>query len=328
MTRRVSLFLIFLFIAAGCVRKADEDESVPPSDRKVPVKVSRVSVHDAEVTVYSMGRTDVLRKQKVYSPIAGVVTSIAVLEGSFVRAGAAIAVIRTREAQAALNGAEALAAAAVNEDQRQEARHALELAKRSNNVAVMKAPFDGYVTQRLVGERELVAENAELVTLVDLSSVVFLAQVQLQDIASVAVGLRAMVEFPSIPTRTFRTNVEAISPRAMAENQTVLVRLGFDESVLHEGVLKAEMPGSVKIVIGRHPNALFVPKQALIRNDETNECFVFAVAADSIAQRIRVSIGVQSDSSVEVLSGQLRRGMAIITEGNYGLDDSTRVEVR
>ena len=328
MIRSGSLFLIALVLAAGCARKADEDESAPPSDRKVPVKVSRVTTGEAEVTVAAIGKTDVLRKQKVYSPIAGVVTSISVLEGSFIRAGAVLAVIRTKEAQAALSGAEALASAAMNEDERQEARRALELAKRSNNVAVLKSPFDGYITQRLVGERELVAENAELVTVVDLSSVAFVAQVQLKDIGSVAVGQGAKIDFPSMPSRTFRSRVEAISPRAVAENQTIFVRLGFEEGILHEGMLKAEMPGSAKIAVGRHADALFVPKQALIRNDETNESFVFVMSADSIALRIPVRVGIQSDSSVEILPGQLRRGMTIITEGNYGLDDSTRVEVR
>jgi RND family efflux transporter MFP subunit len=217
----------------------------------------------------------------------------------------------------------------VNEQQKQEAEHALELARQSDNVAALRAPFDGYVAQRLVSENEIVAENAELATLIDLSTVVVVAQVPMQDIGSVKVGQKALVEFSSIDGRRLDARVDAISPQAMIESQTVPVRLRFTEDKTSLSTsIRTEMIASVGIVAGKRSNALFVPKQALIRNDETGQYSLFTMTGDSIARRIRVEVGVQLDSMVEVRTDRLSAGMSVIVEGSYGLADSARVEVR
>jgi multidrug efflux pump subunit AcrA (membrane-fusion protein) len=88
------------------------------------------------------------------------------------------------------------------------------------------------------------------------------------------------------------------------------------------------MIASVGIVTGKRSNALFVPKQALIRNDETGQSSVFTITNDSIARKVDVEVGVQLDSAVEIRTNQLKAGMPVIVEGSYGLADSTRIEVQ
>jgi membrane fusion protein (multidrug efflux system) len=328
MTRRLFALFVACMTLAGCTSHQEEQQSARGSDMRVPVSIAAVSTGDASVTIRSVGKTDVLRKQKVYSPIAGIVTTLHIQEGSFVRSGETIAVIRSREAQAAIAGAEVILRSAATEHQKQEAQHVLELAKRSDNVAVLKAPFDGYVAQRLVSESEIVAENAELAVLIDLSTVVVVAQVPIQDIGAVKLGQKALVEFSSINGRTFDARVDAISPQAMIESQTVPVRLRFTEEKALNTSVRTEMIASVGIVTGKRANALFVPKQALIRNDETGQFSVFTMTGDSIARKIDVEVGVQLDSTVEIRSSQLKAGMPVIVEGSYGLADSTCIEVR
>jgi multidrug efflux pump subunit AcrA (membrane-fusion protein) len=329
MTQQLLTVFIVSMLLVGCTRRQEEEHSSENADVRVPVTIAAVSTGDASATIRAVGKTDALRKQKVFSPIAGIVTALHIQEGSFVRSGETVAIIRTKEAQAAIAGAEALLQSATSEHQKQEAQHALELSKRSDNVAVLKAPFDGYVAQRLVSESEVVAENAELATLIDLSTVVVVAQVPMQDVGSVKVGQRALVEFPSINGRTFEARVDAISPQAMIESQTVPVRLRFTEEKARLNTsIRTEMIASVGIVTGKRLNALFVPKKALLRNDETGQYSVFTMTGDSIAIKIDVEVGVQSDSTVEIRTNRLRSGMPVIVEGSYGLADSTRVEVR
>ncbi len=279
-----------------------------------------------------MGKTDALRKQKVYSPIAGIVTTLHIQEGTSVHSGDVIAIIRSKEAQATIAGAEALLQSATTDQQKQEAKQMLDLANRSDNVAVLKAPFDGYVSQRLVSESEVVAENAELATLIDLSTVVVVAQVSIQDIGSVKIGQKAFIDFPSIAGRKFGATVDAISPQAVVESQTVPVRLRFDDEksqiINPTRPIRTEMIASVSIVTGTRNAALFVPKKSLIRNDETGAYSIFTMTGDSIARKIDVEVGVQADSLIEIHSAQLKSGMPVIVEGSYGLADSTHVEVR
>ena len=329
MTQQLVALVIACTMLAGCTRQQEEEHSAENGDVRVPVTIAAVSTGDASITIHAVGKTDALGKQKVLSPISGIVRVLRIQEGSFVRFGEIIAIIRTKEAQATVAGADALLHSAVTEHQKEEAQHAIELAKRSNNEAVLKAPFDGYVAQRLVSESEIVAENAELATLIDLSTVVVVVQVPMQDIGSVKLGQKALVKFPSINERAFEAKVDAISPQAVVESQTVPVRLRFSsEKDRLKTSIRTEMIASVGIVTGKRPNALFVPKQALIRNDETGQYSVFTMTADSIARKIDVDVGVQLDSTVEVRTNQLRSGMSVILEGSYGLADSTRVEVR
>jgi membrane fusion protein (multidrug efflux system) len=314
---------------ASCTHRQEEEQSAENANVRVPVTVVTVTTGEASVTIRAVGKTDALRKQKVYSPIAGIITTLHIQEGTYVRSGEIISIIRAKEAQAAIAGAEALLQSATTEHQKQEAQHALELAKQSDNVAIMKAPFDGYIAQRLVSESEVVAENAELATLIDLSTVVVVAQVPMQDVGSIKLGQKALIEFSSINGRTFDATVDAISPQAVIESQTIPVRLRFTEEKTHLNTsIRTEMIASVGIITGKRSNALFVPKQALIRNDETGTFSVFTMTTDSIARKIDVEVGVQLESTVEIRSNQLKAGMPVIVEGSYGLADSTHVEVR
>ena len=314
---------------AGCVRRQGGEESAESANVKVPVTVAIISSGTASVTIRSVGKTDALRKQKVYSPIAGIVTTLHIQEGTSVHSGDVIAIIRSKEAQATIAGAEGLLQSATTDQQKQEAKQMLDLANRSDNVAVLKAPFNGYVSQRLVSESEVVAENAELATLIDLSTVVVVAQVPIQDIGSVKIGQKAFIDFPSIAGRKFDATVDAVSPQAVVESQTVPVRLRFDDEKSQiNNPIRTEMIASVSIVTGKRNAALFVPKRSLIRNDETGTYSVFIMTPDSIAKKIDVEVGVQADSLIEIHSSQLKSGMPVIVEGSYGLADSTHVEVR
>ena len=315
-------------IVASCARRQENDDQPNETvEAKVPVKTALVSEGQANIMVHAVGKTDALRKEKVYAPIAGIVSSLRIQEGSSVKAGQTIALIRTKESQAAIAGAEALLQSATTDAQKGEAQRALDLAKRSDNLSAVKATFDGYVAQRVVSESEVVAENAELTTLVDLSSVVVVAQVSMKDVESVKPGQQAKVDFPSITGKTFEATVDAISPQASVESQTVPVRLHLNEKKNHpKNPLRTEMIASVNIITGSRSHALFVPEQAIIRNDETNQCFVFTVSKDSIANKVEVEVGVRMDSMVEVRSNKLTAGSPIIIEGNYGLSDSTHVE--
>lgn len=315
---------------AGCMRREEDADSTESANVKVPVTVATILSGTASVTIRCVGKTDALRKEKVYSPIAGIVTTLHIQEGTSVHAGDIIAVVRSKEAQATIAGAEALLQSATTDQQKQEAKQMLDLANRSDNVAVLKARFDGYVAQRVVSENEVVAENAEMATLVDLSTVVVVGQVPMQDIGSVKIGQKAFIEFSSIAGRKFDATVDAISPQAVVESQTVPVRLRFDgdDKLRINNSIRTEMTSSVAIVTGRRSAALFVPKRSLIRNDENGTYSVFTMTGDSVARKIDVEVGVQSDSLIEIRSNQLKSGMPVIVEGSYGLADSTHVEVR
>ncbi len=306
----------------------DEDQSGPPPNVVVTVTTASVTENSAILTVSAYGKTDALKKEKIYAPIAGRILSLKAYEGTEVRKGGVIATIQSKESQSAILGAETMLRSAATQAQKDEAEQALKLARATQNVVNITARFDGFVSTRNVSEGELVPENGELVTLIDPTTIVFVADVLLRDLPGVHPGQRAAVELQSLPGKKFATTVAAINPQSDVQSQSVRVRLQFQslDSPL-QSLLRTEMMGTVQIVTGSRRHALFVPKAALLRNDEENTYSVMTVTPDSLAKSIPVTVGTMTDSTVEVQSPLLRPGTAVITVGNYSLNDSTRVTI-
>ena len=326
------VFLVFslsLFIH-GCRQKQSDDEGNQSiSKAVVTVKVGAVSERDAIVVVDATGKTDALRKEKSYTPIAGRIVALKALEGTEVKKGDVIAIIQTKESEAAILGAESMLKSARTAEQKSEAEHTLELARSTQNSINICAKFDGVISTRSVSEGELVAENAELFTIVDLSTIDFLADVPLRDVSSVHRGERASVSFQSVPAKLFPAIVDAMNPQTDIQSQTVKVRLQFlTLNNSFPSLLRTEMIGTARITTGVRRHALFIPKTALLRNDEDNSYSVVMVTTDSLAKIIPVVVGTSDDTSVEIRNEQIRAGTIVITEGNYALVDSTRLSIK
>ena len=292
------------------------------------MKIDKVREHDAILTVSALGKTDALRKEKIYSPIAGKIVALKAFEGTHVHLGDVVAVIQAKESNAAISGAESMVRSARTPAEKAEAERTLRLAKSTQTSINVLAKFDGIVSTRSVSEGELVVENGELMTVLDLSTIDFLADVPLRDLSPVKDGQQASIRFQSMPNREFLAVVDAINPQSDAQSQTVKVRLRFlPMEPSHRSQLRTEIVGTAAIVTGVRPRAFFVPKAALLRDDENNSFSILTITADSLAIILPVVVGTATDSSVEVRGSGLRSGMSVITEGNYTLADSTRVTV-
>ncbi len=314
-----------LLVVNGCSQKTAKDDPLATAAPVVVVKTALLRQGNVEVLVEATGKTEVQRKKTVLSPITGTVQTVMVQEGAAVKSGDTLGVLESRESQQTIAGAEALAASAVTSKQKQEAEQALKLAKATQNLVPIKATSGGIVAGRNVSEGELVAENTELFTLVDLSSLEFVAEIPLKDAAAIRVGQRGRIRFPSLPDRIFDATVRAFSPQSDISSQTLRVRLEFNRAGGTRDLLTTGMAGTASIIVGEHTGVLLAPKSALLRDDETNTFSMMTVTADSLAVSHQVQIGIVTDSTVEVSGGDLRLGMPVITEGHYALADSTRV---
>ena len=196
-------------------------------------------------------------KKKLLAPVAGWIVSLKALEGTSFRTGEVMAVIRPKEAQAAIAGAEALLRGAQTETQKVEAQRALALAQESQPGIEVRAKFDGIVATRNVMEGELVAENAELFTFIDISTINFIADVPLQVIPQIHIQQQALVHFESQTKKDYNATVEAINPQSDVQSQTVKVRLKFSNPSSSGRVeLKTDIMGIVRIIIALHRQAL------------------------------------------------------------------------
>lgn len=316
--------VLFLGVLAGCGNRGSGDSEEVSGPATVPVTVAPVVRKDVDETVSAPGATVVLRRQSVHAPVSGRILSLRALEYQTVSAGDTLAIIRLKEAQSAIDGAAAMRQAAKTPEQEAEAQRAQELATSLGGEAAVTASIDGVVSTRSVAEGDLVVDDAVLMEIVDPSTICFLADVPIAGIGRVRNGQPCAVTFAVLGDEAFPGAIDALSPSADRSSQTVGARIRFTGTSARSA-LRPDMAGTVRIVVGVHRGALVVPASSVQTNDETASSWVMVVSPDSLAVPVPVVVGGTTPSGVEVSSAELREGVMVISDGNYALPESTKV---
>ncbi|HZV12676.1 MAG TPA: efflux RND transporter periplasmic adaptor subunit, partial [Candidatus Kapabacteria bacterium] len=208
-------------VAAVAVVSCSKNDNTPQDTHASDVP--KVEVQTAPVTIGTMqniqrvtGKTQALHQEKVYTPIAGKIVSLSVIEGDAVKAGETLAMVRTEESEAAMTGAQSAMASATTPAQKSEAERALKIAQQSANEIPIRAPFAGIVVNRAVNGGEFLSDHAEILTLVDLSSLYFLADVPAASLAQIKTGDEADIVFTGFPGKVFHAKINNINPQVDA----------------------------------------------------------------------------------------------------------------
>jgi RND family efflux transporter MFP subunit len=207
------------------------------------------------------------------------------------------------EAQAALAQAEAgTQAAAV-------------LASRS----IVRARFAGVVAKRAHNPGDMVeATSADVILrVIDPTKLQVVAAVPIPDLARVQVGRPTRILVPGSDepeAGKVLTRPAAVEPTGVSAD----VRISFNEATK----LAVGTPVRVEIVAEQRPNAIAVPVDAIIHEDE--DAFVMVAGADNKAHKRKVTIGLTTPKLAEITGG-LKAGDAIIVQGQQGLPDGAAI---
>jgi RND family efflux transporter MFP subunit len=208
--------------------------------------------------------------------------------------------------------------------QLRQAEAAVNLARHSLNVSIMKAPFSGIIASKNAEVGDVInpmmgsfSATSGVLTLVDFSRIKIRVDISSTDILKVRKGQTAILRVPSLPGREFRGTVNVVNLAADASTKKfgVEVAAANPELVLRPGTF-----GQVVLEVSSRENALVVPQKAIL------EAKYIFLALDGKAARREVSLGLQNTTLVEVLSG-LTEGDPVIVEGNFGLEDGAPVEI-
>lgn len=319
-----------LLLAIGCGKHAKDEEGGSGETKTsviVDVKLDSLISGTVEDIILATGKTDVLKKETVASPVAGKLLGMRVTEGQTVAAGQVVAVVRTKESESALEGAQAMLQAAHTDAEKQEAKRTLDLAQATQSTISLRTKQGGTVSSRLVQEGEQVAENESLLTILDLSTLDFQAEVPLSSIGRIRVGQAAKLSLQALPGTDFDARVVAILPQVQSLSQTLSIRLQFTDPSAGgmRKVLKADMAGDARIILTTRPGTLLAPKSALLRSDEAGTYTLVTVGDDSIVHILPVKTGTTQTERQEVSGEGLKPGLKVVVQGQYGLADSTRV---
>ena len=200
------------------------------------------------------------------------------------------------------------------------AKAALGAVEAQSGSTIIRAPFDGTVTERLhdPGDTVRADESDPILRLIDPRQVQVSATLPVADASRFVVGATARTIAEGQTTPDLLRVATRPAPESGAK--TVEVTLAFDTPT----ELTPGTQVGIEIDAEQRSNVPLVPAVAVVRDNPAEPTVV--VAAGSVAQRRPVVIGLVDGENIEILSG-LKPGELIITQGHSTLRDGTPISV-
>jgi len=121
----------------------------------------------------------------------------------------------------------------------------------------------------------------------------------------------------------FEGIVYQILPTVDEANQT--------QQILIKPVTNKKLPENlnlaVEILKAKHNSSCLIPRDAVMTNETQSKFWVMKVVNNKLAVKVPFTKGIENDNMVEALSSGLTDADRVITEGAYGLNDSTVIKV-
>ncbi|MEO6830503.1 MAG: efflux RND transporter periplasmic adaptor subunit [Acidobacteriaceae bacterium] len=240
-------------------------------------------------------------------------------KASLVQAQSAYDIAKTHLASTkAISRADALKSAA---GQLVSAKAKYEAADAQLGYSEIRSPINGVVTDRSLFAGETAPAGTPLITVMDISTLLAKAHLPQDQARLLKVGQGASVHVDGMDQPVAGT-VSLISPALDPGSTTIEVWVKVPNK---EGKLKVGTPAIVSIMSKAIPNALVVPKEAVITNPAGTR-IVMVVDANSVAHQREIKTGITDGNEVQVIGG-LRAGEKVVTSGAYAMDDGTKVAV-
>lgn len=182
------------------------------------------------------------------------------------------------------------------------------------------SPMNGHIAKRHIDQGALVSPSTPIVSLVNLSTMVTMANVPEHEVGRLRIGNLATVEVDAFSGKAFQGKVARISPVLDPATRSATVEVEIPNP---EGGLRAEMFARVKLDLGSTRDAVLIPREALVYRGTQPGVFLLD------RQRAifhAIETGGSMGDDVEVV-GSLEAGTTIVTRGASMLRDGDQVKI-
>jgi RND family efflux transporter MFP subunit len=203
-------------------------------------------------------------------------------------------------------------------------RAALQMAKVRLSYTQIRVPPNHASEQRVVGERfvdegAMLAPNTEIVSILDIGTLIGVINVIERDYPKIKLGLTALINTDAFPGQTFSGKVVRIAPLLMEKAREARVEIEIPNEQM---LLKPGMFVRVQIEFELRQNATVIPLAAVVKRNGNQGVFM-ADLQEKKARFVPVTLGIVNETQAEILEPKLTG--AVITLGQHLLEDGANI---
>ncbi len=185
------------------------------------------------------------------------------------------------------------------------------------NTTIM-SPTDGFVSRRNLDPGGFAGTNTVIITVVDIGTVRMVGNLVEKGFRRVTAGVSAVVTVDTFPGEEFAGQVSRVAPVFDPATRTAQMEIEVPNPGFR---LKPGMYARVRLTVERRPDALTVPRNAVVDLDGKRGVFL---VQDLAAKFVPIKAGLSDGERIEILEG-LTDGQRVITTGALALRDGDRV---
>lgn len=331
-------------LVAGCGQSPGQTEAAEEEekDAAIPVEVATPIRADIYATHSGTAPIEAFAEALVVAKVAGEIEEISTEEGDEVVADELLARLDGDRLRLDLAQAEARLKKLRRDYQRnkdlkerslisagdfEEIQYEMEALEATRNLASLelsyteiRAPIDGVVSERLVKKGNTIEVNAPMFRVTSLEPLVAYLHVPEREYRRIEPGMPVSLQVDALPETSLDAAVARVSPVVDPSTGTFKITIEVSDPSRR---LKPGMFARINIVSDRHPDALQIPRNALLQDEGDTAIFVIK---DDTAERRVIRTGFTANGRIEVTEG-LSDGEQVIVVGHTGLRDGSRVSV-
>lgn len=295
------LYLLTAGLFSACHSAVPAEDPVAP---ETPVTVSYITTGPLSEYTELNAVSAYLQKSFVKANINGYVQSVRTQVGQQVEGNEILFSLVTKEARSIGN--------AVNQ---------LDPTFKFTGTSNIRAGQAGFITDISHQKGDYVQDGEALAVIINKNSFVFLLNLPYEQRGLLTNNKTLELTLPD--GEKLKGTISGTLPiiDSASQSQSIIIKVDISHPI-PEGLI-----ARVNIIKVARPNAITVPKSAVLTNETEDDFWVMKLINDSTAIKVPVKRGIENKDKVEILNPIFNSRDRIITTGNYGMADTARVKV-
>ena len=333
-----------LLLAAGCDQNGDGQlagTTAAKRERHHRVEVSPATMQTVQSKLTASGTIEAGTRVRLYNEVSGKIRYLPLYEGDAVAAHTIVVGLDDQVIQAELDKATATREQAkidydrlkklrkqlASDEEIARAHTAYDIAVADEKLqqtrldkTVIKAPFDGIITERHFEAGDVVPMHSHILTMIDPESLQVTIYLSEHWIPQVQAGDPVEIQIDALAQSTHPGQIKRIHPTIDASTRKGTVEIAFMPPPFG-----AQAGQLARVLLTTRPASKLVIPASAVHHDSKG-AYVYVVNTESKADRTYVRKGAQYGESTEIISG-LNADDAVVVKGFNGLRHGKKVKV-